>query len=471
MNERGETYFGAIDASTSRNPVNLGEVHLSQAVEERLKCRNKDRGSHTIVGVKGSGKTDLRKHIEALEPAYTLVLSAENATLNLEADSTSVKSGVIMNTMATVLLRAFANHLETIQDTKLEQSAKKLFRKTKQIAANIPESVELSLSGVGKVSLGKLLKGSAPAVIKQANDALVADIVEALTAAQMRGYILIDDVEDVISGIENNLLFLEGVARSLSVINDNSGGRLHALMFLKHGIWKSWEMAPDEYDKVEDRIAFLTWNHDTLVRMIALRIASLRGLDKTQEPERLWKAEFEWQGDFAKFTEEVTQYCVNGPRDMVKFCNLAAERAGAINSLITINHFRKALGDYSKGKIRSLVENYNTLYPGIRFLVTRAFRGSPGAKMSAKELAALIQENILVDPDGQNDANIDRKLRSWPKETLALLMYEIGVVGFHAGGSVQHVIESPDVSESDFMAQPEVVVHPAFRPHLGIPTP
>lgn len=475
MSKRGQTYFGAVDASTVQNAVNLNEVHYSHDIESELKYGDTDRGFHTIVGVKGSGKTDLRKHIEALEPACILNLSVENAILNLEADSTQAKSGVIMGTMATVLLRAFANHLEATQDSKLKQKTKNFFRKTKAIAENIPESIELSLSGVGKVSLGKLLKGSAPAVIKQTNDALFEDIIEALSAINMRGYILIDDVDDVISGIENNLRFLEGVARSLNLINEHGGRRLHALMFLKHGIWKSWETNPDEYDKVEERIGFLKWDHDALVKMIGLRIASLRGLDKKLDTEELWKAEFEWQGDFATFTEEVTGYCVNGPRDMVRFCNLAAANAGDKDTPITIEHFRAALGDYSKSKIRSLAENYDTLYPGIIALVRRAIHDAPAAnmlakaEMSAKELAQLIQQNVLVDPAGQNDTNIDKKLRSWPKESLALLMFEIGVVGFRAGRDVVYVIESPVLSESDFMAKQEVVVHPAFRPHLNIP--
>jgi hypothetical protein len=468
MNKRGQTYFGAPDASVVQNKIELKKVHVPQDIESELKYGNRVGGFHTVVGVKGSGKTDLRKHIEAFEPAYILNLSVENAILNLEADSTQAKSGVIMNTMATVLLRAFANYLETIQDSKFKQSAKNFLRKTKDMAENIPESVELTLSGVGKVSLGKLLKGSAPAIIKQTNDALFEDIIEALTATQMRGYILIDDVDDVISGIENNVRFLEGVARSLSVINQRCGERLHALMFLKHGIWKSWATAPDEYDKVEDRIAFLTWDHDSLVRMIGLRIASVRGLSSEQDTEALWKAEFNWQGDFAAFTEEVTGFCVNGPRDMVKFCNLAAARAGDKDSPITIEHFRAALGDYSQGKIRSLAENYNALYPGITFLVTRAFRKAAGPEMTAKELAERIQQNILVDPLGQNDENIDKKLRSWPKERLALLMFEIGVVGFRVGRDIEYVIESPVLSEADFMAQQHVVIHPAFRKHLGI---
>lgn len=469
MSKRGLLYFGEPDASLVDNSSELDKVHVVQQIEAELKYGDRRKGLHTVVGVKGSGKTDLRKHIEAHEPAVILNLDVDNAILNLEADATEAKSGIIMNVMSTVLLRAFANHLETIQDSRIKRGAMNFLRRTKDAAGNIPEAIELSLAGVGKVSLGKLLKGAAPTVVKQTNDALFEDIMEALTASQLRGYILIDDVEDIIPGIEKNLLFLEGVARSLTTINQRAGDKLHALMFLKHGVWKSWTISPNEYDKVEDRVAFLSWDRASLVKMIALRIASNRGLDSTQDAEQLWAAEFQWQGTFSEFTDELTGYCVNGPRDMVKLCNLAAIRAGDRDSPITLDHIRASLGDYSQGKITSVAENYDALYPGITFLLKRAFRNAPGSTMTAKELADLIQQNILVDPDGQNDSNIERKLRSWPKERLALLMYEVGVVGFRAGSDAIYVIESPVLSESDFMAQQEVVVHPAFRPHLNIP--
>ena len=90
------------------------------------------------------------------------------------------------------------------------------------------------MQGFGKISLGKLLQTEATQFVQNAIDSLIGGVVSALD--NKRGYILIDDVEDVFHGIEQNPIFLEGVVRSVKDINTATKDRLHALIFIKHGL-------------------------------------------------------------------------------------------------------------------------------------------------------------------------------------------------------------------------------------------
>ncbi|WP_201406833.1 P-loop ATPase, Sll1717 family [Mycobacterium intracellulare] len=462
MTDRGLTYFGEPDASIVGLSA-LGKRHIERGIESQIKYHDRVEGLQAIVGVKGSGKTDLRKHIESAESAFVFNLNAEKFTLTLDA-SVKGTSGRIKTVISMILLRGFAKQFGAKGNSKPKQALLKVFEKSTEILGNIPDAVEVGMAGFGKVSLGKLLKSDATQWVQNAIDELVTGVTSALEG--QRGYILIDDVEDVFPGIEENPIFLEGVVRSVKDINTLAQGRLHALIFIKHGLWKSWFENPREYDRVKSIIGFLEWDDNSLVSLIGRRIAAIHGVNPATPVEQLWAKEFAWSNGFEAFARQVTKYCVNGPRDMIELCNLAGSAAGG--DLITNQHIEESIGDFSEAKFNGLNADYGDLYPGITSFVERVFRNSK-ATMKGTELAEQIEATTMADPAAEKDSFYTEKwFTDRTPQRLATLLYEIGVVGFGTEPDITYAIKSPTISQSDLVAQGRLVVHPAFRPRLGI---
>ncbi|BCO59623.1 hypothetical protein LTQ56_17685 [Mycobacterium intracellulare subsp. intracellulare] len=466
MTDRGITYFGEPDASIV-DISSLGKQHVQRGIESKIKHGNKTEGLLAIVGVKGSGKTDLRKHIENAGPAYVFNLNAERYTLTIDA-SVKDTSGRIKTVVSMLLLRGFAKQVGADGNSAPKKALLKVLETSTKILENLPESVELGFSGFGKLSLGKLLKTDATEWVQNAIDSLISGVVPALE--NKRGYILIDDVEDVFPGIAENPIFLEGVVRSIKDINVKTGDRLHVLIFIKHGLWKSWsENNRREYDKVRSVIGHLQWDREALVALIARRIATRQGIDPDSgvSVEDLWSMEFDFGRDFESFTHKITAYCVNGPRDMIELCNLAA--IAAAGERITWDDFAHCIGDFSDDKFFGLNEDYGDMYPGITSFVERVFRELNAFNLKGTELSEYIEATTLADPDAEKEAFYKEKwFTERPRQRLAVLLYEIGIVGFGVDPNITYAIEMPTISQSDLMAQKNIVVHPAFRPHLEI---
>ncbi|MDX2554736.1 P-loop ATPase, Sll1717 family [Streptomyces stelliscabiei] len=465
--DRSPNYFGEEDAAYTSD-AELTAQHVFRDIERSLKWDRSTKGIQVVVGVKGSGKTELRRHLESSKGYYIFNLDANNAYFSQDISTIDQESGRTKNAIAAILLREFARRIGESHRSNAANLLKTALDASTNALKKVPNAVDLTVPGA-TLRLGELLKQEASSVLQSSLDKLVADVAAALRSAHKRGAILIDDVESVFDGIWKNPLLLEGLARAVRDINERGSDRIHAVLFVKHGLWRSWYEKQEEYDKVRGVIEFLTWDHDALVKLIAKRIAHRHGIhlgdNESIDVEGLWAKEFSWSGSFDDLTRYCTRYCVSGPRDMVALCNLAAK--SAYNELITVRHVEASLGAYSQDKIHNLNADFGKTYPDIRKFVEQVFQSAP-KKMTGRELAQLVQSRTLTVPRVHND------LKKWPwyanatKERLATITYQIGVVGYESSHGMTYAIEQPDLSPSDLLAQQVVCVHPAFRPHLAI---
>ena len=73
-------------------------------------------------------------------------------------------------------------------------------------------------------------------------------------------FIALDEVDTYFVGLENHPRFIEGVCRAVREINALKDPKIHCLLLLKQGVWRSLFEKPEEYDKIKHSMEFLRWD-------------------------------------------------------------------------------------------------------------------------------------------------------------------------------------------------------------------
>ena len=455
--------FGFPDAALATEATIL-ENHLVQSVESRVKWADRNEGRSIVVGIKGSGKTDLRRYIEGSDRSKSLFvdLNSDTGYFNVDASEMRLKSGAIKNALALQLLGVFS---EVIPDSgtkaqKVKSALRDAAQSAQQIGKQIGLSAEINLK-FATIDLSKLAATPNKGLVRTAWDEMVGRVETALAGSNKRGYILIDDVEDVFPGIELNADFLEGLARSVIEINRALGSRLHVLLFVKYGIWRYWFDHQREYDKVSSDIEMISWTPAALVDLISRRIASKRDLDLLSPSEQLWSTMFAFD-DFGEFTSKFVDVCVNGPRDIIDLCNRCAEQAQG--DLISVAHLDSILAGYSEAKVSEVGADFGDVYPQVEMVARQILQGSPAQTTGAK-LTKLFEKKVVND-DRLWDVFKDLPwFKTMASSRFPSLMYEVGIAGIVERNIDIYAIEMPFRTPT---SADEMVIHPAFRPNLSI---
>jgi hypothetical protein len=467
MVKAGGTYFGIPDAA-HEDGANILYDHVFRDFEPNIKAADRAEGCQVVVGIKGSGKTALRRYIEEKDgTAIRWNIDADHRYLAIDP-SLGGRSGILKNTLALEILRAFSSHLaDNARSLGLpEQRAaglRSVADKVVERLKRIPNAITVEAGPVA-VDLAALLKSGAAPVVDTAWPEAQQGVLAAL--GNRRAYIMIDDADDVFPGLEKNPVFVEGLARAVHDINRASKERLHVLLFLKHGVWRRWFENQQEYDRVEHVIQHLSWDHDGLCDLVARRVARLQGKDPEHgsDVQSLWSLEFDWKSrSFDEFARSFTDLCVSGPRDMIVLGNRAKDAAGS--SKIRLEHLQSRIDKYSESKLYEIGADFGGVYPDIVRFVENVFQRCP-EEMSGADAAAWIEKY------GLTAKKVDDYFREYPwyatasKERMVALMYEIGFWGVRRSNSeVVFSIQRPSMSTTEIIGA-SVVVHPAFRPHL-----
>ena len=460
-----EFRFGPSNAD-GEDPESLKELHVHLDVDQTLKWRAEKSGKQIVVGIKGSGKTALRRYVELSDDrAHTLALNADTGVMNIDASSIKGRSGNLKNVLALQLLRAYSQHVGGQgRGGKVRTALSSAYERGTEIIKNVPDALEAEIAGIN-VNFSRLLAAPAAAFVTEAWNALVDDIVKALK--DTRGYITIDDAEDIFRGFEGNPAFIEGLARAVSDINARTENRLHVLLFLKQGIWRIWYDDQREYDKVRQLVAFQAWDVDLLAQLIAKRISAKHGVAWDGDVEQAWRREFDWTGDFGEFYSWIASYCVSGPRDMVDLCNLAG--AQLPGDRITSDAIEAVLGAYSADRFNQIGSDFGDVYPDIHHFAEKVMRSvnnsTPGGGRVSETIDSLMVQDESV---AERYEGLDWFKKGTPR-SLLLKFYEIGLLGVKDGDSVAFAVDRPRMTAED-LEQGQCVVHQAFRPYLSLST-
>lgn len=466
MSAPTKNYFGLPDATEEAESTIIPN-HVQRDFEGNIKFGDRVEGDEIVVGIKGSGKTALRRYIERSDASSLFWnLDCDHSRLDIDASSLKRSSGILRDALALYLLRGCIQFLlEEKEALGLSGRIKSLLecgnRTVVEALKNIPSAIDFK-TPLGQLNIHELLKFTSARYVESAWKNLRKHMVPIVEAHRV--YIMIDDVEDyVVPGIQNNPEFIEGLARAVHAINHEFGSSLHVLLFLKHGLWRKWYQAPREYDKVENVIQHVSWDHAALCEVIARRISTMH--HKKLDIQKLWTLEFHWgpESTFEGFTQEITKYCVSGPRDIIVLANKAKSRAGG--DKITANHIKGVLREYSEMKVYELAADFGDVYPDVQIFVEKVFQGVP-EEMHGDRYADWIEHKALVTKKvNPNFTNLPWYSVS-SKERLTKVMYDIGLLGkVMEGGQAVYTMQKPVETPTDLM-DGVLTVHPAFRPHL-----
>jgi hypothetical protein len=146
MVEPHQHYFGSPDAAHEDSDKILLD-HVTRDFELSLKAENRSDGAQIIIGIKGSGKTALRRYIQEKDRAALFWnIDSDNASLDIDPVVLKGRSGILKNTLALELIRALTNHLssEAAEYGLGTQTVKHLSqagRKVVNILGNVPGAI------------------------------------------------------------------------------------------------------------------------------------------------------------------------------------------------------------------------------------------------------------------------------------------------------------------------------------------
>lgn len=466
-------YFGQLDASTE-SKERLAEYFYD--INRGLKLDGKEDGYFIVIGVKGSGKTAICRFVQDNHESDCIVWKLDFSDM-WEARSDG-KSPIHYQSILTLQLlagiyRRVLEHRDWFSDTAwaalpsaTQRFAAKFASLTDGIRINanagpLPLSIE--------VDIGKLI--SAP--LHELSALTIDDFKEMLRPclSEVPAYILIDDVDEIFPGSQDNWDFIDGLIAAASDINARFGSRLHCLIFLQAGIYNHYYMHGRGYDKHAAQAAVrLRWSQAELIQLMTKRIAVVAGLNTTDVPQwRIWQRVFDGRKDAIG---DVQQYMVSrsnsGPRDLIHFANFAKTYAGAERK-ISLEDILAVEPDYSKDKLYLLNRDYERQHGPLATLLFRVFQGKSQTYANG-ELEEIIQMEMLGNIDIKEDYGNSRLVRLGDARLVMERLFEFGFLGYRTDSraAFKYSIDT-DVNPGRMLFQAyEHSIHPAYAAHLGL---
>jgi len=207
-------HFGRVDAAATSDS-DLAMQHKSHSAQERLKYCARQDGKQIVVGIRGSGKTDLRRFVARTDPnAIGLEINRNMDYVRIDARDINRGAGSIESALTLLLLAEFWQEVIT-KMTGAPQVVERLREAggpAMEILKRLSKAVDFK-APFATIDLEVLFEPRSSAIVETAWRSLAEAVRDAFSDVlpSARGYILIDDVDDVFEGIGDNPSFIEGL--------------------------------------------------------------------------------------------------------------------------------------------------------------------------------------------------------------------------------------------------------------------
>jgi len=295
--------------------------------------------------------------------------------------------------------------------------------------------------------------------------------------------IYIDDLDRGWQGKKDDIVRVSALLNSIRDLSNESPG-LQFKISLRSDVYFLVRTSDESTDKIEGSVVWYSWtNHEILV-MLAKRILTYFGrpvneemLLKSPQSEIAYNLENVFEKRFSGFgkwenakTHRILMSLIRKrPRDLVKLCSLAAQKAAENrSSLIRTQHLQAIFEEYSQGRIQDTINEFKSELPLIERLI---FGMKPSQKQWKLGNGYIYKTSDLKSKiNNIREQNNFKFANSRPSQALdiAQFLYKINFLTARKkleDGNIQRkYFEDNRYLSSDFVDFGyEWEVHPAFR--------
>ncbi len=294
--------------------------------------------------------------------------------------------------------------------------------------------------------------------------------------------IYIDDLDRGWQGKKDDIVRVSALLNSIRDLANESPG-LQFKISLRSDVYYLVRTSDESTDKIEGSVVWFSWTNHEILIMLVKRVLTYFGEDANEEVllkspqseialnlENVFEKRFSGYGKWenAKMHRVLMSLTRKRPRDLVKLCSLAAQKASAEKSnLIRTPHLQSIFEEYSQGRIQDTINEFKSELPSIEKLIfgmkpsQRQRKVSEGYIYSTTELKAKInnikEQNNFLFVNGRSNSAQD----------LAQFLYKINFLT--ARKQLGETIQRKYFEENRYLSNSFVdfgydwEVHPAFR--------
>ncbi|WP_348715928.1 hypothetical protein [uncultured Alistipes sp.] len=355
-----QALFGFEDAE-SENTTRLKEYFLKKDTYERVIA---DLPVRILVGHKGTGKSALFRVAMSEERDKgnlpILIKPDDIAELGLEQTNFLIRVRQWKQGLIKIIGEKVFDTLGVYDDSvknKLSSIGLKLLNFITESITKIKDNIELD----------------------ETQKLLVSDF---LTKRKIVVYL--DDLDRGWEGRKEDIVRISALLNAIRDIASDNEGLLFKVA-LRSDVYYLVRTSDESTDKIEGAVVWCQWtNHEILVLLIKRILTYFKSevnyatLAKTDQfhlspyLDQVFERKFEGRGKWSNtFTYKVLMSMIRRrPRDLVKLCSLAAQKAKNSNStLIRTEHLQAIFEEYSQGRIQDTINEFKSELPNIERLL------------------------------------------------------------------------------------------------------
>ncbi len=301
--------------------------------------------------------------------------------------------------------------------------------------------------------------------------ALLDDLNE--VCGQRRAIVLVDELDKGWDASEDAVAFVAGLFQAAVSINQRTPN-IRVLLSLRKELYDNIPALYEDAQKVRDIIETITWDEDSLLKMIGLRLRHATGTPGV-DAATAWSAVFADVLEYRKTKSfnYIVDRTLYRPREVIQFCTEVVGEAVKNKDSAPLNYgvISRAEHSYSEDRLKDIAAEYRFQYPGLGS-VFETFRGLP-YNLERDE----IEEHCLAISTGEY--KVDQEAEAWvgdlDMEPLIAILWRVGFLRARAVGgfkgrrrSGSEYLGSHQISNLNLLGIRRFHVHPMFRSFLAL---
>jgi len=450
----GVDYFGNINARWEQKFRLYPDIF--DKIMEVLGSNNSGVKPYIISGIKGSGKTALKRILEEQYKQTYFCRSYDKITMlipPIAIDNSESYFHLASNWLLIEICNTILKSIDFYDINEVKNSIGPIWAKIRNALTGLFD--EVIVEGIDL----RLIKLNFDRIPKKFH---ISNIPEDLYENNLKRllqkkpvFILIDDFDSVFSGATDNFNIVDGALSAVANINERFQGLLTILVFPKISLSLLFRKNGRDADQISpNRYIDISWSESNLIDLITRRIVEIRNPVNISDPNKVWELEFD---DVVTIQKLIVSMSMNGPRDVINIANLAKANAG--DDKIKLSNVKNILNGYVTEKMQLLNAQYSLLWKKIGDIV-RKLSIEVSGKISKEDLEIQLRKfNINID------------LRVYPEwlwfvdsdlDELIKILYQVGFIGYKSdtNSKIIFFFNNPDIS--DIINKKQFVVHKIF---------